>query len=1375
MNEMKITTNFFIIFFVHSLFFGSQLYATDYYIDAQNGNDTYNGTSEKTPWKSLQKVNTITLSAGDHVYLKSGQEHKGQLKPKGSGTEALPIVITKYGGDILPVINGQGYRANIYLNNVAGYEILDLEFINDGGDALDDHEKTDINRAAIYITSTLKIEKYFLLKGLKIHDIYPKGPTVDEDGDPTYNGQALTISTSSKNPTYIEKLIMEDCDIYDIGYRAITTGRWSRENTEAAYLYHKDFVLRNNNIYDIGGAGIVPIHIDGLLVEGNTTNFTGSTKDPRMIGRGSGIWPLYCKNVVIQHNNFMRARGKKDSCGAHVDIGNENTLIQYNYSYDNEGGFVEILGKNINTIYRYNVSVNDGWRVKNDRSPQYGVIFWMSGYAGNGEPNEGSINTQIYNNTIYVGEDITTRILMDYGMDTHFKNNIVINDGELIYYEKRDIGTHFDYNYFYGNDIKLQQSNKPMPYGSNDVVGVDPQVLNAGSLLDRDYRIKSTSPTIGTGAVIDENGGLDYWGQDLPNGKPTIGAYEYNVTSSGDLPTQFYVDAERGDDTNSGNDLKAAYKSLEMINKLSLVPGDKVYLKGVFEGAQLNIGNSGSEENPIIIAGISEEETPTLVMNASTSAIILTNADYVTLRNLKIEKGEGNNLQPSIKGVFNNALDHHDLSFENIHIFNTAGHGFSFVPDNGNLSNLSFKNVSVSNSKGSGLVAKDVSNITIESSEFLDNEGYAYFFEGENSMDIYRNRTVNNALGVLSASEDGQNIVARFNISINDGQFDADGKLWNIGSSSTFKGFNNTTYIPINRNLNVVVGDQSSVELRNNLFYHDGKVTFDLPSAYTADYNAFFGISEKPSFTFGEHTVFEDPLVMDKTSVEAEGFILSRTSPLNEAGEMIENIGPVDYFGDDIENISAWNIGFNMVASNEIVGDRVDPEKIYIDPVNGDDENDGFSPEQALKSLEQLSNTRIIAGDEILLSTESVHQGQLQIIGYGTLDKPIKVTNWGEGLATVKASGTNTVLLIEDQSNIEFENLSLTGAIYGVNIQQNDFPISGVSLKNIELKGLSTGVVVNGKSSKVKNVEIEGCTFDGLSSTAVILRNTEDFSLTANSFIDIQGNGIVLEEDNHGATITANSLIHVTASGIKTEGKLYQSEVSYNLFVDNLGELLIDAAEGTENAFLHNTYYTSQGKKQSIQFTENSEWDVINNIFQFDGSVEVVIAEKINFVNNNIYGVGIEFSGYPIDDKNTYDNPYLLDAGSSDKEEYMVFANSSMIGAATPIVTRATLDVLGNEISKVGSDLMGCIQVYSEDEVTSISEDIKHSKWIVYPNPSIGKVQVNLEEGAVVEVIAFNGNKFIRKVVNGSIDLEDLPRGAYILCYQHNRTKLILR
>jgi hypothetical protein len=76
---------------------------------------------------------------------------------------------------------------------------------------------------------------------------------------------------------------------------------------------------------------------------------------------------------------------------------------------DNEGGFIEILGNNFNCAYRYNISVNDGFRKKGkDGAHQEGKVFWLSGYRGRKSPS-GPFNSYIYNNTIYVKTDALAR------------------------------------------------------------------------------------------------------------------------------------------------------------------------------------------------------------------------------------------------------------------------------------------------------------------------------------------------------------------------------------------------------------------------------------------------------------------------------------------------------------------------------------------------------------------------------------------------------------------------------------------------------------------------------------------------------------------------------------------------------------------------------------------------------------------------------------------------------------------------------------------------------------------------------------------------------------------------------------------------------
>jgi hypothetical protein len=159
-----------------------------------------------------------------------------------------------------------------------------------------------------------------------------------------------------------------------------------------------------------------PMSVTKLLVRGNVVNRSGSTADPRMRGRGSCIWPWGSDGALIEKNIFRGARGINDCCGAHIDFNCRNVVIQYNLSIDNEGGFVEILGNNYNCCYRYNVSINDGARVKGAewlhpngstlRAQLDGKTLFLSSFTGNNGTRRGPFNSYIYNNTIYVKEEM---------------------------------------------------------------------------------------------------------------------------------------------------------------------------------------------------------------------------------------------------------------------------------------------------------------------------------------------------------------------------------------------------------------------------------------------------------------------------------------------------------------------------------------------------------------------------------------------------------------------------------------------------------------------------------------------------------------------------------------------------------------------------------------------------------------------------------------------------------------------------------------------------------------------------------------------------------------------------------------------------------
>lgn len=77
-----------------------------YFVDSSAGDDTHSGVSNTTPWKTIAKVNSTTLHAGDSVLLKCGSSWFETLSISQNGTLSSPITFSSYGSGALPNLTG---------------------------------------------------------------------------------------------------------------------------------------------------------------------------------------------------------------------------------------------------------------------------------------------------------------------------------------------------------------------------------------------------------------------------------------------------------------------------------------------------------------------------------------------------------------------------------------------------------------------------------------------------------------------------------------------------------------------------------------------------------------------------------------------------------------------------------------------------------------------------------------------------------------------------------------------------------------------------------------------------------------------------------------------------------------------------------------------------------------------------------------------------------------------------------------------------------------------------------------------------------------------------------------------------------------------
>ena len=511
--------------------------ATTYYVDSQSGND---GHSPEKAWRSLEKASGATLVRGDRLLLKRGVVYTGHLVIKAKGSEGQPVVVDAYGEGAPPKIDAAGYVAGVHILATSFLEVNNLAITSDAGEAKEEPAKK--NRYGVFVTAWMAgTFKHVLLRNLHIHDIFACDQ-VELHGRNETSNRGMGIEILPQSTAAFRDMLIENCRIERTGFTGI--GIHSKNKDGEASTLH-DVQVIDNTLKDIGGPGIQPGRMQGLVVRGNTVDSPGSSRDHRMHGRGSGIWPWSCDDVLIEKNRFLHARGKGDSCGMHIDFNCKNVVAQYNLSLDNEGGFVEVLGKNYNCAYRYNISVNDGFRVKGANGAQQdGKTLWLTGYADKAK-RTGPVNTYIYNNTIYVKKEMRSCFSIGKTIDgVLIANNIfhILGPRENVHGDQDDrqepAGAEIR-NVVFRNNLYCRADLLPpsLPIRDSGMIVGDAKFVRPGGFDPADYIPTAKGLVQNKGIVIDKLPGdaiglklglaatTDFFGKPIV-GLPDLGAIE---------------------------------------------------------------------------------------------------------------------------------------------------------------------------------------------------------------------------------------------------------------------------------------------------------------------------------------------------------------------------------------------------------------------------------------------------------------------------------------------------------------------------------------------------------------------------------------------------------------------------------------------------------------------------------------------------------------------------------------------------------------------------------------------------------------------------------------------------------------------------------
>ncbi len=130
----------------------------------------------------------------------------------------------------------------------------------------------------------------------------------------------------------------------------------------------------------------------------------------------------------------------------------------------------------------------------------------------------------------------------------------------------------------------------------------------------------------------------------------------------------------------------------------------------------------------------------------------------------------------------------------------------------------------------------------------------------------------------------------------------------------------------------------------------------------------------------------------------------------------------------------------------------------YVDGVNGNDENDGLSAENAWKTLAKASGNIYAPGDKVLLKAGQVFEAPFIAFGSGSEESPVTLSSYGEG--------ARPLIFTEEQIPLAFL----------VNV--SSWVIDGIDFSAPNGAGLT---ILAAGGENTENITVKNCTFRSIS------------------------------------------------------------------------------------------------------------------------------------------------------------------------------------------------------------------------------------------------------------------------------------------------------
>lgn len=463
-----------------------------------------------------------TLAPGDHVLFERGKIFNGMFAPTAVGNSVSPINISAFGTGNRPVIQNNGVihphptRANqtisagVFLFNPEYVRLNNLEITNNNGG---DQEAENLFGIYVLSEDTGKYHNQIYIEDNYVHHVNGAVAGKGRGGIHVHG-----FSPSSSNTATYNDLRIVNNVIDQIGGVGIATDIDDLVNAHDFAGTHRDNAITNlyvahNWVGNTGRNSVILRDSDYGLCEYNTSA-NSSRHD-----KGHSFFNFRTIGMVFQYNEAYGntgPSGEADRGGFDADYNSKGTVIQYNYSHSNNWFCGIMKRSNTDVTVRYNLSINE----------EQGAYFY-------GFDNDTDLtDLKIYNNTHYYDRSESPEILVlnRTPRETTFNNEIfyAADSGSMGGRANSGPNNTYNTNVYFNITPPTSESN---PFFQDPLFvspGAEPYDVDMqfGRDVLAGYMLSANSPYINNGLAVSDNGGLDFWGNPVPNGANSIGASE---------------------------------------------------------------------------------------------------------------------------------------------------------------------------------------------------------------------------------------------------------------------------------------------------------------------------------------------------------------------------------------------------------------------------------------------------------------------------------------------------------------------------------------------------------------------------------------------------------------------------------------------------------------------------------------------------------------------------------------------------------------------------------------------------------------------------------------------------------------------------------